>query len=318
VKVALLCNSPMGVPTLEFLVDQNLIAGVALPAVAHPSASRIVALADTWGLPVLRVTRDGLAGSLGDWLDAVQADTAWVMGFSYRLPPAVLERPRLGCFNFHPGRLPAYRGPDPLFWQIRRREPSAGLSVHRMDAGLDTGPLVHVEPVDIGPGDTYGMLLGRMAGIGARVAAGLAEALAARPGSLGGEPQDPAAAGYQPRPTGDDLIIDWAEQTALEIEALVRAANPYYGGALAFWRGTPIRIWQASVVDADATAAPGAVALAGEAPAVRCCDGALRLDVIGAEDGLFGGARFASVFGLQPGEGFTPPPPGSPTRTREE
>ncbi len=61
---------------------------------------------------------------------------------------------------------------------------------------------------------------------------------------------------------------------------------------------------------------PGTVALAaaGEALTVRCRDGALRLDVIGAEDGLFSGARFAAVFGLQPGEVFAPPPTGEPAR----
>ncbi len=303
-RIAVLANSPMALPTLQFLLDQNLLAGVVLPAAERPVAVRIVALTEPWGLPVLRVTRDVVADPLAEWLGDVAADVAWVMGFPYRLPAVVLEAPRLGCFNFHPGRLPAYRGPDPLFWQILHREPVAGLSVHRMDTGLDAGPLVHVEPVPIGPGDTSGVLLGKMAPVAARVAAGLVDALAARPDSLSGQPQDPAAAGYQRRPTVDDLAIDWAGQTAAEIEALVRAANPFHGGALAFRRGMPIRVWQASVADAGGAPAPGVTSLggAGEAPAVGCRGGAVRLEVIGAEDGLFDGARFAALFGLQPGE----------------
>jgi methionyl-tRNA formyltransferase len=312
VRIALLCNSLLALPAFEFLLSQNLVAGVAMPEMEHEATRRISALADAWGLPLLRIGRQDLAETLPAWLRAIEADVAFVFGFHYRLPPAVLATPRLGCFNFHPGLLPQYRGPDPIFWQIRNREPFGGVTLHRMDAEFDTGPLVHIERVAIAPPDTYGAHLNKLAFAVPRLVAALAERLTADPEALIVKPQNPAVAAYQERPVAEDLLIDWATSPATAIDALVRAANPFHGGAILFWGLVLIRIWQTSIVGAGparpAGSAPGAV-LSADAQAglaVQCRDGeVLRLDIVATEDGIFSGGRFAAFFGLKPGDILT-------------
>ena len=90
-------------------------------------------------------------------LDQVKADTLWVMTYPWKIPTSVLDRMEYGVFNFHYARLPQYRGPNPIFWQIRNRESVGGISVYRMDEGWDTGPMAFFEEVPIYPEDNYGL-----------------------------------------------------------------------------------------------------------------------------------------------------------------
>ncbi|HEX6776817.1 MAG TPA: formyltransferase family protein, partial [Ktedonobacterales bacterium] len=75
-------------------------------------------------------------------LAGLEPDLIVVTGFPWKLPPALLAMPKLGCINFHPALLPRYRGPNPLFWQLMNGEPETGLTVPRMEPEFDTGPIL--------------------------------------------------------------------------------------------------------------------------------------------------------------------------------
>jgi methionyl-tRNA formyltransferase len=81
-------------------------------------------------------------------------DIIAVAAFNEILKPAVLAAPRLGCVNVHPSLLPAYRGPNPLYWVIKNREPMTGVTVHYMDAGIDTGDIIVQQAFPINVGET--------------------------------------------------------------------------------------------------------------------------------------------------------------------
>ncbi len=122
-------------PTLPVV----LIAPPAAPALSLGEPTDLLSLAWERGLPVLAVADFDHADTLAV-LAAFAPDVAVVACFTRRIPPAALAVPRLGFLNLHPSLLPLYRGPQPLFWQLRDGAPT-GATVHYMDEGLDTGDI---------------------------------------------------------------------------------------------------------------------------------------------------------------------------------
>ncbi|HEX6820028.1 MAG TPA: formyltransferase family protein [Ktedonobacterales bacterium] len=114
---------------------------LALPMAGTTAERNIVAVAAERGLPVFEVARLADPETLAT-LAVYSPDVICVACFPLRLPPALLELPRFGCLNLHPALLPENRGPDPLFWTFQRGQSETGVTIHRMDAGLDTGPIL--------------------------------------------------------------------------------------------------------------------------------------------------------------------------------
>ncbi len=107
----------------------------------HPiTIPGILELAAQRQLPVYPVGRLKEADTL-DMLTAVAPDLICVSCFNQIFPPPLLALPRLGCLNVHPSRLPHFRGPSPLFWVFHEGQPETAVTVHFMDAGIDTGDI---------------------------------------------------------------------------------------------------------------------------------------------------------------------------------
>jgi methionyl-tRNA formyltransferase len=158
------------------------------------------------GLPALEVGSLRAAESLAA-LDALHPDLICAACFPRLLPPAWLNRPRLGCLNLHPSLLPAYRGPEPLFWQFRNGEARTGVTLHFMDEGADTGDIVAQAGVPFADGISGAEAERLAAQAGAQI---LLDALA-RP-TLPRRPQPAVGASRAPRPARADLVIttDWS------------------------------------------------------------------------------------------------------------
>src|SRR5215213_8029156 len=155
------------VPALTSLVDGGIDVGAVVLPLAdggtpdHP----IDHVARAAGIPVI---------SLADLRDAetvtrlasVHPDALVVACFPWRLPRAARSLASLGGINIHPSLLPALRGPDPVFWALRRGDRRTGVTLHLLDAGLDTGPIIAQEAVDIPPGIRAPDLEARLAELG--------------------------------------------------------------------------------------------------------------------------------------------------------
>ena len=230
-------------------------------------ASPVKRLARELGLPVAQ------PGHLKS--PAEQAELrAWapellvVVAYGLILPPAVLELPRLGCLNIHASLLPRWRGAAPIQRAILAGDAQTGICVMRMDAGLDTGPVVSRHPVAIGVEDSAGVLHDRLAAVGA---AAIVEALAvlARDGRLEATPQSEDGITYAPKLEKEEARIAWTRR-AEELVLQVRAFNPA-PGAFTSIDGAVLKIWRAR----PGAAAPGAAAgqiLAREGGLFAACD----------------------------------------------
>jgi len=177
---------------------------VALILAGSPSASPGAPerLADGAGIPVVWVRR---AGEVAAALRAAAPDVAVAACFPWRLPRAAREVPPLGILNVHPSLLPVGRGPEPVFWTLRRGERMTGATVHRMDAGFDTGPIVARAEVSVAPGIQAPELENALMSLGGRLLVDALPALAA--GTLESEPQDSAGASYAPVPVAADWTM---------------------------------------------------------------------------------------------------------------
>ncbi|MGY2169611.1 methionyl-tRNA formyltransferase [Pseudomonas gingeri] len=157
-------------------------------------------------------------------LAALEPDLMVVVAYGLILPQVVLDIPRLGCINSHASLLPRWRGAAPIQRAVEAGDRESGVTVMRMEAGLDTGPMLLKTITPIGTEDTGGSLHDRLAELGPPAVLQAIAGLAA--GTLDGEVQDDSLATYAHKLNKDEARIDWS-RPAVELERLVRAFNPW-------------------------------------------------------------------------------------------
>jgi methionyl-tRNA formyltransferase len=164
-----------------------------------------------------------------------------VAAFGQILPQDVLDIPCYGCINIHPSLLPRYRGASPVAAAVLSGDEFAGVSVMRLDAGMDTGPVFSRAQIPILPYDTAGSLTKRLFQIGGWM---LIEVLANLPGgNLLPEPQNASEATYTHEITKEEGKINW-QLTAAEIWRMVRAYQPW-PEAYTLWQGKQLKVIEA-------------------------------------------------------------------------
>ena len=196
---------------------------------------------------------------------ALDLDAAVVAAYGLILPRAMLDAPRRGCLNIHASLLPRWRGAAPIHAAILAGDAESGITIMRMEEGLDTGPMLLKEAAPIGPDTTVQALHDALAGIGARL---VLRALDEDPPAIA-QPDDGVT--YAPKLTKDDGRLDWSLDAAA-LERRVRALNPW-PGTFFTQGGEQIRVLAARV-EAGA-GAPGT--LLDDAALVATGAGALRL-----------------------------------------
>jgi len=210
-------------------------------------------------------------------------DLIVVAAYGHILPKSILDIPRLGCINVHASLLPKYRGAAPINWAVARGETVTGITIMRMDEGMDTGPMLHVREMPIGEEDTAETMFSKLSILGAEA---LREALGRLgEGTLAGTPQDAALATYAPMLKKEHGRIDWT-RPAREVRNLVRGMAPW-PSAFALHAGKTLKVLLAAVSgESGAAGEPGEfVALGHDGISVACGEGVLRLRVVQPEGG---------------------------------
>jgi methionyl-tRNA formyltransferase len=182
-------------------------------------------------------------------------DVMLVVAYGLLLPQPVLDTPRLGCLNIHGSLLPRWRGAAPVARAIEAGDAQTGVCIMRMEAGLDTGPVLRCREMPIGPRENAGELQVRLAVAGAALAVDALDSIAA--GSAVATPQDETLATYARKLEKSEARLDWREPARV-LERRVRAFNPW-PVAEAVFDGGQIRIFDAQAVAAARTAPPGTI-----------------------------------------------------------
>mgnify|MGYP003952248695 FL=1 len=196
---------------------------------------------------------------------ALNADVAVVAAYGLILPQAVLDAPMHGCLNIHASLLPRWRGAAPIHRAVLAGDAETGVTIMQMEAGLDTGPMLHKVAVPVGR-KTTGELFAELGDVGAAAMVEVLADLAAFPPEV----QDDAAAIYAPKIDKAEAKIDWAESAEV-IERKVRGLAPFPGAWFEL-EGERVKLLLAEVV--DASGAPGTVR--DDDFTIACGSGAIR------------------------------------------
>ncbi len=296
-RVAFMGTPDFALPSLAALADRHDLVGVFTQPDRKAGRGRrlqvspVKAFAQERGIPVHqpRTFRD--APEALDGLLALEAQVLVVAAYGLLLPPAVLEAAPGGALNVHASLLPRWRGASPVAQAILAGDAETGVSIMRMDAGLDTGPVLSRRAIPLPAEATTGSLTERLAELGAEL---LLETLPDwMQGRLEPEPQDEALATYAPRLHKSDGRLDWREPAG-SLAGRVRAMSPW-PGAFTDWSGQHLKIHAAEPVasteiDADhsmasSAAEPGLVLESPDGPLVATGEGWLRLLRIQAPGG---------------------------------
>ena len=270
------------------------------------------------GVPVDQPRSLGLDGRYADdaeraraALQVAQVDVLVVAAYGLLLPRWVLSLPRFGCINIHASLLPRWRGAAPIHRAIEAGDVETGITIMQMDEGLDTGPMLIAEPLEIGADESAGALQARLAALGGELIVQALGALAKA--RLVGRAQPEAGVTYAAKITKAEATIDWRAPAA-EIERRLRAFDPA-PGARSVLAGETIVCWRGVV--APGGGRPGeVVGVDGGALTVACGQGRLAL----TELQRAGGRRMAAealLRGWTPAVGAVFDPAPDPRRDHE-
>jgi methionyl-tRNA formyltransferase len=249
-----------GFRTLKALIDSG--HDVAL-AVTHPGSEQsykaiwsesVEELARAHRVPVHLTERVDTATI--DLVKRAEPDVIVVNSWYTWMPPELYNLPPHGTLNLHDSLLPKFTGFSPVLWALISGESEFGLTIHRMDDGLDTGDILVQRSLPIGPTDTGTELVMRGLDL---IPDALAEALAAlESGTPAWRPQDKAARTYFHKRSERDSLIDW-NWPAEDLERFVRALSAPYPRPFTFYQGERIEVLEARVSEARYGGTPGRV-----------------------------------------------------------
>lgn len=185
----------------------------------------------------------------------LNADVMVVVAYGLILPKAVLDMPRLGCVNVHGSLLPRWRGAAPIQRSLWAGDAETGVTIMKMDVGLDTGDMLYKLACPITNEDTSATLYDKLADLGPQ---GLIETLQQLADNTATpEVQDEALVTYAEKLSKEEAQLDWS-LSAAQLERCIRAFNPWPMSWMMI-DDQPVKVWKASVIDGDTSEEPGTI-----------------------------------------------------------
>ena len=268
-NISVLCNSDIALPALkELMLCANLIAiGI------HRKGNNVYVIehfAKENKIPLKYFEKSSFSKEIHEWANTYNSDSVFAITFPFRIPETVLSIPHKGLFNFHFGLLPAYRSTDPIFWQIKNGEKFGGISVHKMDKDLDTGPVLLLKKIPIAIDTSHGKHWNDLAALGAAIIPSVIKLVYSNDYNL----LDQANGKYWGKPVYADVKINWKENSAKQVIALVKACNPWNKGAFAFLNNNEIRIVDAKLTEYkdNLGVKPGRIVVDNNKILIQCAD----------------------------------------------
>jgi len=304
-KIVVLSTNICSIPTCQYLANNHMLKMLASTDEFNPYAIQLEQAATGLNVPFKRFSKAELKTAFRDALTALKPDLVLVFAFGHKIPAELFSIPKHGFYNVHYSLLPRYRGKCPVFWQLKNGDPNGGISIHRVTEEFDAGGLLMQKPVQLIPGATHGIYWGQLSMECVQVAASAIDRLKS-PGELWLLPQNEAEATLAPGPQPDDFKISWQNQTANEVENLVNACNPDYGGALTMFRGQLLRLIEVMPAELNMPeeAAPGTIVYADTNYGifVACKNRQfLKINIVNSNEGFLSGNKLAGL-GVRAGE----------------
>lgn len=227
------------------------------------------------GIPVMQPTRIKTPEAVAE-LKKYEAEVYIVAAFGQMLSQEILDVPRFGCLNIHASLLPKYRGASPIQHAIIDGEAETGITIMRLDAGMDTGDMLYQKRIPIGAEDNYETLQNKLMKLGGETVTEALELL--EQGKLTPVKQEDALSSHAPLIKKELGRLDFAK-SAVELDRLIRGVTPWPGAFTGF-RGKQLKIWRAAPEPGEDTSGhmPGEILrVERDALAVAADKGVLRI-----------------------------------------
>ena len=280
IKTVFFGTPKFSVPILQALSDCFTVAAVVTQP-DRPSgrgrsltSSPVKILADSLEIPVLQ-PKNARDTAFLEVISSLAPDLILTAAYGNILPSGILHLPRLGCINVHASLLPGYRGAAPINWSLINGDTSTGITMIKMDEGIDTGPILAQQSLKIDPTDNTETLGGKLSYAAAEMLPEFLEALVG--GRLAEKPQNDKYASYTPMLTKKDGLVNWHE-SAKHLHNRIRGLYPW-PVAYTYLNGKQLRLLASDTVEGQAL--PGEIAEVGkETLLVGTSDGLLSITEI--------------------------------------
>lgn len=252
-------------------------------------------------IPVFQPDRIRKPENLAEFLK-YEADMVVVAAFGQILPKEVLDHPKYCCINVHASLLPKYRGAAPIQWSVINGDEVTGVTIMRMDVGLDTGDIITQEIVPIAADETGGSMFDKLAVVGAKLCVSTMSLI--EKGEATFTKQDDEQATHVGMISKEFGVIDFTKP-AKEIECLIRGLNPWPSAFTKLHHKT-FKIWKAGVLAENSDAAPGTIVEVGKNEMkVQTGNGILVLEEVQIEGKKrMDVGSFLRGYEVKPGESF--------------
>lgn len=304
-RIAIVSNTEHSIPLLQFLVGNNLRPLVYIASSRYVASTEKL-LAFCRHAKIEHVQETAQKNAFNDWAKKARPELMIVMGFSQKIDLSAIPVPSKGIYNVHFGKLPAYRGPAPLFWQLKNGEEKLGLAIHVLTNKFDQGNIVWDMSITNEAHFNYPFVQQLFGNLTVNGVASMLQLLQLT-GTVPNRPQQPELASYYPSPAAKDVWVYWDSMEAAAIVHLIKACNDWNVGALSLLDGNwEIKIIDAEAVDAEpSNAQPGTIHHIDNHAFYIKCSGAALLKVYSITvNNVLVPARHAARFGLAAGMRF--------------
>lgn len=277
-RIVFMGSPVFALPVLRKLAAQYPIVGIVTQPDRLAGRGRVLTpppikiLADELNLPVIQPSKLSEPDAI-EQLHIWAPELIIVTAFGQILRSAVLDLPQFGCVNIHASLLPRWRGAAPIQAAILHGDDQTGITIMRMEPGIDTGPTLSQKSIQITGEDTAGTLNAKLSELGADL---LMETL---PSYLSGrlipKPQDDTLSTWAPMIKKEDGLLDFSTP-AIDLDRKIRAFNPW-PGAFTYWNNQILKIHRAHAIDVPSELA-GRKIIYQEYPAITACRGILVID----------------------------------------
>lgn len=296
-RILVLCGGKFAFPALQSLAIEKFLCGIGIGKGDKEVLSVLESENENNGLPFMSFPDKESLYDLRNWIDDLRPDYIFSISFPFLLSEEILSYGEDKFINFHPGPLPEYRGPMPIFEVLRYQEKETAVSVHFMNPEFDEGDIILSEKLPIPTGENYGHLAVRLSERSAMVVLNLAQMLQFA-SSVPRTKQDENQARYFEKPEASDTFIRWDRMPADQIIALINACNPWNQGADAILLGQHVKIVSATLSDEEHLNIPGQVLklTSSGSIAVSCVDKkVIYIQIIAGEFGILPAERFMNL-----------------------
>lgn len=257
-KIVVLCGGKFAFPSLQALGFEKYLNGVAIASDSKIICDSLEKECDQNNLNFKKLHSKNEVDDLLNWFLEINPDYIFSISFPYLITEKVLAYGEKKFINFHPAKLPEFRGSMPIFETLKYQETETAVAVHYMDKCFDSGEIIFQDKVIINPNETYGSLAVKLSKQTANSAINLANMLAFAT-KIPSVKQNEEEANFYEKPSNFDTFIKWKQMSAQEIEALVNACNPWNIGADTVYMGNQVKLIKITSNNLPHNAIPGTI-----------------------------------------------------------